>query len=97
VQEGRVVVRNALGIHVRPAGLLVMQASAFRSEISIGTNRLMVNAKSIMGVLMLAAETGSELTIRAEGPDEREAVASLTALIDSCFRGAETAPGEAKE
>ena len=92
--EERVVVRNALGIHVRPAGLLVRQASLFRSDIFIGTERLMVNAKSIMGVLMLAAETGVELTLRAEGPDERAAVESLRALIDSCFQGAESAPGE---
>ena len=92
--EERVVVRNALGIHVRPAGLLVRQASLFRSDIFVGTERLMVNAKSIMGVLMLAAETGVELTLRAEGPDERAAVESLRALIDSCFQGAESAPGE---
>jgi phosphotransferase system HPr (HPr) family protein len=94
VYEERVVVRNALGIHVRPAGLLVRQASLFRSDIFIGTEQLMVNAKSIMGVLMLAAETGVELTLRAEGPDERAAVESLRALIDSCFQGAESAPGE---
>jgi phosphocarrier protein HPr len=97
VFEARVVVRNALGIHVRPAGLLVNLASVYRSNVFIGTSSLMVNAKSIMGVLMLAAETGAELTIRAEGPDEREAVEGLAALIDSCFQGAEPAPGEGKD
>jgi len=94
VYEARVTVRNALGIHVRPAGLLSQEAGRFRSHVSIGTEQLMVNAKSIMGVLMLAAETGAELTIRAEGPDEREAVEKLRALIDSCFQGAESGPSE---
>ena len=94
MHEARVVVRNALGIHVRPAGLLSQEASRFRSDVFIGTDQLMVNAKSIMGVLMLAAETGAELTIRAEGPDEREAVETLRGLIDSCFQGAESRPGE---
>jgi phosphocarrier protein HPr len=97
VYEARVVVRNALGIHVRPAGLLVNRASLFRSNVFIGTGSLMVNAKSIMGVLMLAAETGAELTVRAEGPDEREAVEALTTLIDSCFQGAEPPPCEGKD
>jgi phosphocarrier protein HPr len=92
VYEARVVVRNAPGIHARPAALLVQRASLFRSSVYIGTDRLTVNAKSIMGVLMLAAETGTELLLRAEGPDEREAVVALTKLIDSCFQGEEPHP-----
>ena len=83
--ETNVVVRNVPGIHARPAAVLVQKASLFRAEIFLATNRLTVNAKSIMGVMMLAAETGTELTIRAEGPDEREAVEALKALVEARF------------
>ena len=85
VYETTVTVKNVPGIHARPAAVLVQRASLFRSVIQIGTGRLMVNAKSIMGVMMLAAETGTELTIRAEGGDEREAVESLKALFEARF------------
>ncbi len=83
--EAKVVVRNAPGIHARPAANLVQLASRFKAEVEIGTESLTVNAKSIMGVLMLAAETGTQLTIRAKGPDECEAVEALVRLIDSGF------------
>lgn len=77
--------RNVPGIHARPAAVLVQRASLFKSMIQIGNSRLMVNAKSIMGVMMLAAETGTELTIRAEGSDEREAVEALKQLFEARF------------
>jgi phosphocarrier protein HPr len=85
VHEARVLVTNVPGIHARPAALLVQKASSFAAEIFLATGQLTVNAKSIMGVMMLAAETGTELTIRAEGPDEQEAVGALVALIEAQF------------
>ncbi len=83
--ESKATVRNEPGIHARPAAVLVQVASRFKSEIFIGTGEMEANAKSIMGVMMLAAETGAELRIRAEGPDEREAVEALVRLIESRF------------
>jgi phosphocarrier protein HPr len=85
VYETRVIVRNVPGIHARPAALLVQRASLFKAELFLATRELTVNAKSIMGVMMLAAETGTELTIRGEGADEREAVESLRQLVESGF------------
>ncbi len=83
--EAQVTVRNVPGIHARPAAQLVQRASLFKSEVFVATGELTVNAKSIMGVMMLAAETGTVLTIRAEGPDEQEAVDALVAMIDAQF------------
>ena len=83
--EREVKVRNYPGIHAHPAGLLVKHTAGFKSEIYIQKGETSVNGKSIMGVLMLAAEIGSVLTIRAEGPDEEEAVASTIALIENRF------------
>jgi phosphocarrier protein HPr len=84
--EREVKVRNYPGIHAHPAGLLVKRAGEFKSEIYVRNGQLSVNGKSIMGVLMLAAEIGSVLTIRAEGPDEKEAVESLVRLIENQFQ-----------
>ncbi len=83
--EAQVEVKNVPGIHARPAALLVQKASQFEAEIFFATEHLTVNAKSIMGVMMLAAETGTLLTIRAEGPDEQTAVDTLVGMIDSGF------------
>lgn len=85
MHEAQVMVTNVPGIHARPAALLVQKASGFAAEIFLANGQLTVNAKSIMGVMMLAAETGTQLTVRAEGSDEREAVAALVALIESEF------------
>jgi len=81
----RVIIQNRLGVHARPAALLVKEAARFRSEVFIAKNGLEVNGKSIMGVMMLAAEQGSEIEIRVEGEDAAEALAALLALIDSGF------------
>ncbi len=83
--ERSVEIRNELGLHARPAQLLVQAADQFRSEIFLSKDGVEVNGKSIMGVMMLAAAQGSILVIRAEGADEREAVADLVALIESKF------------
>jgi len=81
----RVIIQNRLGVHARPAALLVKEAARFRAEVFLSKNGLEVNGKSIMGVMMLAAEKGSEVEIRVEGDDAAEALAALLALIDSGF------------
>jgi len=73
---------NSLGIHARPASLIVKIASAFDSKIEMEKNNVKVNAKSIMGVLMLASEQGDKVTIIANGKDEKEAVEALIELIE---------------
>ncbi|MFH1006497.1 MAG: HPr family phosphocarrier protein [Candidatus Latescibacterota bacterium] len=83
--EHHVEIRNELGLHARPAQLLVRTASKFRSDIVFSKDSVEVNGKSIMGVMMLAAECGSTLVIRAEGVDEREAVPELVALVEGKF------------
>ena len=88
-----VTIPNLLGLHARPAAEIVKLASQFASEIVLAKDGIEVNGKSIMGVMMLAAECGSILTITCTGVDCREAVEALTALVASGF-GEELAPGE---
>jgi len=83
--ERTVTIRNKLGLHVRPASLFVERASKFKSDIYIIKDGEKVNGKSIMGVLSLAAEQGSDLTIRAEGEDCEEAVEALSELVEEGF------------
>jgi len=73
---------NSLGIHARPASMLVKLASTFDSKVELEKDDVKVNAKSIMGVLMLASEQGDKITIIAEGKDEKKAVNSLVELIE---------------
>ncbi len=97
--EETVRIPNRLGLHARPAAAFVKLSSSFRSHISVEKDGLEVNGKSIMGVMMLAAECGSRLRIRATGPDHDDAVASLAALVRDGFGesrvdyGEETADG----
>lgn len=83
--QQKVTVPNRLGIHARPAALIVKKASSFRSEISIASGGEEVNAKSIMGVMTLAAGQGTELLVSANGPDEQKAVRELCELVSSGF------------
>jgi len=84
--EKRVVIKNRLGIHARPATLLVQAAAKFEAEIFLSKGEVRrVNGKSIMGIMMLAAEHGAELLIEAEGSDADEAVAEVAALLESDF------------
>ena len=84
--EGTVVVNNPLGIHARPAALVVQAASRFKAEILFSKGDVRgINGKSIMGVMMLAAEQGAEITIEAEGEDAAEAVETLSELFQSNF------------
>lgn len=83
--ENKVEVPNKLGVHARPAALIVKTAAGFRSSIHLSVDNDRVNAKSIMGVMTLAAGKGTEITISAEGSDEREAVEALVTLIEEGF------------
>lgn len=78
-------ISNKLGLHARPSAQLTQVAGKFASEVYIAKNGRRVNAKSIMGVMMLAAGPGSTVTVDAEGPDEQQAVDAIGALIDSRF------------
>lgn len=76
---------NKLGIHARPAAEIVKTAARFHSEITIVRDDLEVNGKSIMGVMMLAAECGSMILARAEGDDAEAALDALGAVIADGF------------
>jgi phosphocarrier protein len=83
--ERTVQIANRNGLHARPAAEIVKLAAKFQSEITIVKDDLDVNGKSIMGVMMLAAEHGSSITLRAEGPDADQALDALTNLVTSKF------------
>jgi len=78
-------ISNKLGLHARPSAQLTQTASRFQSEVFIARDGRRVNAKSIMGVMMLAAGNGSTVTIEATGTDEDQAVTAVGELIDSGF------------
>jgi phosphocarrier protein len=84
-REASVEVVNRAGMHARPAAELVKLAGTFQSEIHVEKDGLQVNGKSIMGVLMLAAEQGSILRFTASGTDSGEALEALTALVRRGF------------
>ena len=81
VVEQKIVITNRLGLHARPAAEFVKLASKFQSEVSLRKDDAWVNGKSIMGVMTLAAEFGSALTIRAEGDDAQAAVKALATSL----------------
>ena len=76
---------NKLGLHARAAAKLTHLASNYHSDIWISRSGRRVNAKSIMGVMMLAAGKGSKVTLETSGPDEEEAMNALCALVADCF------------
>ncbi len=78
----KLVVRNKQGLHARPAALFVQIANKFDARITIKRDTERVNGKSIMGILMLGAEKGSEITIEAEGDDAALAVLELEKIIN---------------
>jgi phosphocarrier protein HPr len=82
-REAKVI--NSLGLHARPAAQLVKLASTFTSEVELVKEGVPVNGKSIMGVMMLAAECGSTITIRAKGADAERAMAAIVDLIATGF------------
>ena len=80
-----ITISNKLGLHARASAKLTKLASTFRSDIWLTRNERRVNAKSIMGVMMLAAGIGSVVELEAEGSDEQAAVDALTALFAAKF------------
>lgn len=78
-------IANRLGLHARPAAHFVRLASRFAAEIYVSRDSVEVNGKSIMGVMMLAAEQGARIEIRAEGEDASRAVAELVSLVERGF------------
>jgi phosphocarrier protein HPr len=85
VIEREATIVNRDGLHARPAAKIVRLASGFSSDVELAKDGVGVNGKSIMGVMMLAAECGSSITIRADGPDAAEAVDALAQLVASGF------------
>ena len=83
--ERSVQIVNKHGLHARPAAEMVKAASKFKSDITISRDDLEVNGKSIMGVMMLAAEYGATITLKASGPDADDALDALSALVASRF------------
>jgi len=91
----KVQVKNPSGIHARPASILVKTASKFESEFFIHSHGYRINAKSILGVLTLAAEQGAELELELNGSDEEVALAEITALFEEGFGMMDEENGEA--
>ena len=80
--EAEFVVASDLGLHARPAGQFVALADRFHAEIQVGRGEEWVDGRSVLSLLSLAAGKGTRLSVRAEGPDAREAVAALGALLE---------------
>ena len=83
--ERTVTITNRAGIHARPAAVLVQVAKDFKSNIYLEKGRTRINAKSIMGILALAATYRTELKLIAEGEDEEEAINAIVHLFESKF------------
>jgi len=83
--EKKVVIQNKLGLHARASSRFVTEASLYPCYIGIKYGELEVNGKSIMGIMMLAAAKGSEITLVADGEQEEEAVLALESLVNQYF------------
>ena len=83
--QKEIIITNSLGLHARPAVMLVKTASQFESDIKLRKDDMEVNAKSIMGVLILAAEKGSRLILIIDGPDEINAIEIIVKLFEDGF------------
>jgi phosphocarrier protein HPr len=83
--EHEVTIRNRAGVHTRPAAAIVKLAAKFKSEFYIEKDNVEINGKSIIGVMTLAAEHGSTLLLRFDGPDEQEFSSAMSELFESGF------------
>lgn len=83
--EKEIEVVNRAGIHTRPASMIVKTTAKYKSDVYLIRDGFSINAKSIIGVMTLAAAQGEKLTIRADGPDESEAVESLSKIFADGF------------
>jgi phosphocarrier protein HPr len=85
VEERTFIIKNKLGLHARAANLVVQLASNFVSIITVDKDGIEANAKSIMGLLLLAAGQGSQIVVRAQGRDAKEAIEEIGKLIEGKF------------
>jgi phosphocarrier protein len=83
--QTQILISNKLGLHARASAKFTKLAGSFKSEIHVGRNGRRVNAKSIMGVMMLAAGMGTSIQIEADGVDEQAAIDALRGLVDAKF------------
>ena len=85
MQQREVEIVNKLGLHARASAKLTQLAAKFQCDVSMSRNTRKVNAKSIMGVMMLAAGRGTKVTLETDGPDEQQAMDAIVALIADFF------------
>lgn len=85
VQEKIIRVRDSLGIHARPAGKISQEAQRYQAQVTISSNEVEADAKSILDILTLAAPQGAELIIRTKGPDAALAMQGLTRIFEDLF------------
>ena len=88
-QQATLEIKNRLGLHARAAALLVQTARRFDAEVTVAKDGQVVNGRSIMGVMMLAAEQGSRIEVSASGPQAGEALEAIRELVDARFNEAE--------
>ncbi|HLK12861.1 MAG TPA: HPr family phosphocarrier protein [Candidatus Binatia bacterium] len=84
-RRATLVIRNRLGLHARAAALLVQTANRFEAEITVSKDGQTVNGRSIMGIMMLAAEQGSAIEVVSSGPQAEEALSAIRALVEARF------------
>ena len=85
MQRRELEIINKLGLHARASAKLTQLAAMYESDVQVTRNGRKVNAKSIMGVMMLAAGKGSKITLEIAGPDEEAAMEAICALVADCF------------
>ena len=85
MQRRELEIINKLGLHARASAKLTQLAAKFESDVQVMRNNRKVNAKSIMGVMMLAAGKGSKITVEISGPDEEQAMHAISKLVVECF------------
>ncbi|HYR69385.1 MAG TPA: HPr family phosphocarrier protein [Candidatus Dormibacteraeota bacterium] len=83
--ETTIVIQNRLGLHARACSVFVKEAAKYASHVTLSRDGLEVNGKSILGVMMLAAERGAELQLKADGSDEQQAIAALVKVVNDKF------------
>lgn len=83
--EKEFTIPNRLGMHARPAALFVHEANKYKSNVLVKKEGLEINGKSVMGLMLLAAEHGAKLVVRVEGPDEQQAIDGLGKLFQRKF------------
>ena len=81
----QVVLNNQVGLHARPATFFIQKANEFKSSVWVEMDERRVNAKSLLGVLSLGIVKGTEISVIADGPDEKEAVDGLVELVETSF------------